>query len=214
MHSVLHGDLASLKNLIELGWSVNQQDESLKIAVDIFRALLQSSKQSQISSQNSQHRQPCETSMDPRRPQASSTTFLHFLKVIRRLPRHRDGATSTTNRAAVLSKTIRIGIRLGLVNHFIVHQAQLGCQSQLEWEVVGGELAEYVKWNKEFDKRSCRNIPKEWTKNARRWNAKMTKNTKWRHVCDYGAQPDANIIMLQGEMVHWEYHRIHFVWMF
>jgi pentatricopeptide repeat protein len=134
------------------------KQEALKIAVEAFRSIVQETKRKEdddINSKRGNHSQ-FRSSI-----QATSTTFNHFLKT------SRLSISSKDQLASVVSKTIQICCEMGMMNHLIVHQAQLACKTKKEWEDIAGELHVYVPWKADF-KNSCSNVPAKWKKNARR----------------------------------------------
>eukprot|EP00536_Pseudo-nitzschia_multiseries_P012620 jgi/Psemu1/290404/fgenesh1_pg.492_\ len=92
----------------------------------------------------------------------TSATFAHFFRACRKLLR-----PDNPRRKPILTKSLTICRKLGLLNFLVVHQVQLACPSERAWRDIAGELADHVGWKEDF-KRCGHRVPHEWTCNARR----------------------------------------------
>jgi pentatricopeptide repeat protein len=91
----------------------------------------------------------------------TSTTFAQFTKACRKLLSTQEKKLSAVKRSLFMCR------KMGMLNHLVVRQGQLTCRSQDEWKKTAEELADYVDWKRDF--RKCiRQVPKDWTCNARR----------------------------------------------
>lgn len=90
----------------------------------------------------------------------TSSTFSHFFRACRKLlpPSHK-------RRKSILTKSLTICRKLGMLNFFVVHQVQLACQSEDDWKETAGELSDYLGWKQDF-KRYGKSVPREWTCNT------------------------------------------------
>ena len=122
----------------------SMKEASFRIAAETFKAVLS----------NNNNDNDGETHLE-----ATSTTFAHFAKCCRRLIPH-------AKQNSLLNKTLQICMKKGMLNHIIVQQVQSACKSTVDWDEAAGELANYVDWKADF--RKCKQVPNEWTCNARR----------------------------------------------
>ena len=90
----------------------------------------------------------------------TSSTFANFFRACRKLLR-----PNNKRRDSILTKSLDLCRKLGMLNFLVVHQVQLACQSETSWKEIGGELSEYVGWKEDF-KRCGKRVPREWTCNA------------------------------------------------
>jgi len=92
----------------------------------------------------------------------TSTTFAHLFRACRKLL-HPNNA----RRQTILTKSLTVCRKLGMLNFLVVHQVQLACQSENAWNETAGELSDYVGWKEDF-KRCSKNVPREWMCKARK----------------------------------------------
>ena len=92
----------------------------------------------------------------------TSSTFANFFRACRKLLR-----PGNERRSSILTRSLPICCKLGMLNPLVVHQVQLACESEADWKAFAGELSEYVNWKD--DAKKCGNrLPKEWTCNSRK----------------------------------------------
>jgi hypothetical protein len=132
----------------------SMKEESFKIAAETFKALLSNNK-NEIGVDGVQNKKNTyEIPLEP-----TSTSFAHFAKCCRRL-------IPPSKQNSLLNKTLQLCMKKGMLNHIIVQQVQTACKSKTDWDEAAGELVDYVDWKADF--RKCRQVPTEWTCNARR----------------------------------------------
>jgi len=135
------------------------REKSFEIALRTFKILLSNGGS---TGSRRQQEKPLLRHKPVHELHATSTTFAHFFRACRKLLR-----PDNARRKSILTKSLTICRKLGLLNFLVVHQVQLACQSETDWKETAGGLSEYVGW-KEDAKRCIKIFPREWTCNARR----------------------------------------------